>query len=143
MSAETNPEKPTEQDTLELFRSMAAVRSEAQARRLAYHESLTDLWELSKGLKNVELKITGRLHGRGNTTVYRDDPKSLVEGLHIRVISATVNTYEGHGEFIARHLPFIDIYGKIIEADETISAWLGVGDFGVNAEVIESHSVEV
>jgi hypothetical protein len=99
--------------------------------------------QLCKDLSDVELKISGRLHGRSNSAIYRDDPNSLVEGLHIRIQSARVVIYEGQGEHLTQHLPFIDINGKTIETGETINAWLGVGSFGVEAEVVETRSIEV
>lgn len=130
-------EKPSE-----VFDAIAAVRAEAQVRRAAYHESLDEMTELCERLEGVELLITGRLHGRGGTTVYKDDPKSQVERLHVRIGSARVNDYEGHGGLITQHTPYVDITAWTVEANELVCASLGVGDSGVTAEVVESQPVQ-
>lgn len=142
-TSENSPEESAIIDPLELFRSLAIVRGKAQTERLAYFESLGAMRQLCKDLSGVELKITGRLHARSNMATRYNDSNSLVEGLHIQIQTARVVVYEGMGEYLTQHLPFIDINGKTIETGETIGAWLGVGNFGVEAEVVGTRSVEV
>ena len=130
-------EKPSE-----VFDAIAALRRGAQAHREAYLQSVGEMNELCKQLRGVEVLITGRLHGIGGTTVNGDSPNSQVERLHVRIGSARVDTYEGHGELITRNTPFIDLTAWTVEANELVCARLGVGDFGVVAEVIESAPIQ-
>jgi hypothetical protein len=121
-----------------IFSAIAAVRGEAQAQREAYLESVREMQELCGQIRGVELLITGRLHGRGGTVVYRDDPLSVVEQLHVRVGSAQVNTYEGQGGLITKHLPFIAMTALTVEGNELICANLGIDEFGVSAEIVNT-----
>lgn len=125
----------TETDRIaSVFESIATLRTTAQDEKAVYEGTLGLLKEQCEQLKGVELLVTGRLHGRGGTIVYKDDPKSWVENMLVEVTSASVNTYEGHGGLVAQHQPFIEFYGRSVEGDEMVGAWIGVGEFGVTVE---------
>lgn len=126
----------------EVFDAIAAERKDAKAQREAYQKSVEGMGELCRQLRGVELLITGRLHGRGGTAVSPDDPKSQVERLHVRIGSAKVDTYEGHGDLLSQHTPFIDITAWTVEASELVCARLGVDNFGVTAEILESQPAQ-
>ncbi|MCA9334099.1 hypothetical protein KC963_03550 [Candidatus Saccharibacteria bacterium] len=114
-----------------VFDAIATLRTTAQDEKAAYEATLGLLREQCEQLKGVELLVTGRLQGRGATRVYKDDPRSWVEDMLVEVTSASVNTYEGHGGLVAQHQPFIEFYGRSVEGDELVGAWIGVGELGV------------
>lgn len=124
------------------FDKIEALRSKGLAERSAYQQTIADLHEQCTELRGVELSITGRLHGRGNTLIYKDNPRAWVSDIVVEVISASVCINEGHGELVAQHVPFIEVYGRTVEDSESISAWLGVGEFGVTAKVVEAQTVQ-
>lgn len=117
-----------------VFGNIATLRATAQSEKAVYDGTIGLLREQCEQLKGVELLVTGRLHGRGGTRVYKDDPQSWVENMLVEVTSASVNTYEGHGGLVAQHQPFIEFYGRSVEGDELVGAWIGVGEFGVTVE---------
>jgi hypothetical protein len=135
--AKSELEKPGE-----VFDAIAAVRKVAKAQRAAYNESVQTMSELCSQLRGVDLLISGQIHGRGGTTVDKNDPRSKVDKLLVRVGSARVDTYEGHGDLITKNTPFIELTTWTVDADELICARLGVGEFGVTAEVVESAPVQ-
>jgi hypothetical protein len=148
--SQMNERLPIERSELEkpveVFDAIAALRRGAQAQREAYQESVREMDELCKELRGVEVFITGLLYGRSGTAVYRDDPASQVERLHVRIGSARVDTYEGHGSLITQNTPFIDITAWTVVGNELdsdlVCARLGVGEFGVTAEIVESRPVQ-
>ena len=117
-----------------VFDNISALRSTARSEKAVYEGTLSQLREQCEQLKGVELLITGLLQGRGGTRVYKDDPKSRVENMLVEVTSANVNSYEGQGGLVAQHQPFIEFYGRSVEGDELVGAWIGVGEFGVTFE---------
>ena len=126
----------------EVFNAIAALRVGAQAQRAAYRESVRGMGEFCGQLRGVEVFLSGRLEGRGGTRVHRDDPNSIAERLHVRISSAQVETYEGDGELITRNLPYIGLTAWTVEANELVVAYLGIGEFGVSAELAESSPIQ-
>ncbi len=127
----------------EVFNALATARHGAMRHREAYLSSVHEMNELCKSLRGVEVLLSGRIHGMGGTTVYAEDPRSQVERLHVRIGSAQVDTYEGYGELVTRNTPFIQLTAWTVEQNELIVARLGVGDFGVEAEIVESSPVQL
>ena len=141
--SERLPVKKSEYGTPgEVFDAIAAIRAGAKTQRAAYQESMLKMNEVCKQLRGVEVLLTGQLHGRGGTRVYADDPSSKAERLHVRIGSVRIEDSEAIGEGVTRHLPFIDLTAWTIEGNELICARLGVGEFGVSAELIESSPVQ-
>lgn len=126
----------------EVFDAIAALRVGAQAQRAAYRESIQGMNELCGQLRGVEVFLSGRLEGRGGTRVYRDDPNSVADRLHVRIGFARVETYEGDGGLITHNLPYINLTAWSVEANELVVAKLGIGEFGVSAELVESSPVQ-
>jgi len=126
--------QPESDRVASVFDTISALRTTAQSEKAAYDNTLSLLKEQCEQLKGVELQITGRLQGRGGTRVYKDDPKSWVENMLVEVTSTSVNSYEGQGGLVAQHQPFIEFYGRSVEGDESVGAWIGVGEFGVTVE---------
>lgn len=124
--------QPEPERVANVFDRISALRATAIAERAAYQGTIELLEEQCKQLKGVELLITGRLQGRGGTMVGKDDPRAWVENMLVEVQSARVNTYEGHGSLVAGHLPFIEFHGWTVSNNELVSAWMGVGKFGVS-----------
>jgi hypothetical protein len=142
--SESLPIKRSElENPAEVFVGIAGLRDQAKRHRAAYQETVKDMDQLCQQLRGVELLITGRVRGRNGTSLYRDDPRSQVERLHVRVGTARIETFESYGNLIARELPFINFFAWTIEGNESISAWLGFDDFGVTAEVVMIDLVQV
>ena len=116
-----------------VFEEITNARRIASREYATYLRTIDRLTALCEGLKGVELLITGRLHGRGGTRVYEDDPRSLVENLLIEVSSARVNTYGVSGGSLPGDRPFIELVGWTEDRDLLV-AWLDVEKFGVTAK---------
>jgi hypothetical protein len=126
------------ENPLEVFTSIADTRETAQQRRAAYLESITTMGALCKQLRGVEVLLSGRIEGRSGARVRQDSPEATVDKLHVRIGDAKVETYESHGSHMDRFVPYISINAWSVEAGELICAQLGVGDFGVSVELIET-----
>lgn len=126
--------QPESERVANVFDRISTLCTTAQREMTAYESTLGLLEEQCEQLKGVELLITGRLYGRGGTRVYEDDPQSWVEKVLVEVTSVNVKTFETHGGVMAQHLPFIEFYGRTVEGNELMGAWIGVGDFGVTVE---------
>jgi hypothetical protein len=134
--------QPLPMSAEDVFAALREHRVVAQRNRAAYHEEVHEMQTLCKQLHGVELRITGRIHGRNGTAVYSDDPQSVVEDLPVRVGSARVETYEGHYGKEQDNLPFIELVARTIETNEMVCARLGVNDAGVTAELIQTQPIE-
>ena len=122
--------QPEVERVTSVFDKISDLRSAAQREKAVYDGTLGLLKEQCEQLKGVELLVTGRLQGRGGIRVYKDDPRSWVENMLVEVRSASVNTHEGPSSL----QPFIEFYGRSVEGDELVGAWIGVGEFGVTVE---------
>lgn len=115
-----------------VFDKISTLQDIVKTEFAAYQKTLGQLKEQCQQLTGVELMITGLLYGRGGTRVYKDNPDAWVEDMLVEVSSASVNTDSTQGSLIAKHQPFIEIYGRTVDGDEQVSAWLDVGEFGVS-----------
>jgi hypothetical protein len=135
-------ENPEPQKLAEVFESLSTLRGTAQEERADYLRTVRAMGEECVKLRDAVLDISGTLHGRGGTTVYSGEPGAQVEGLLVRVGSARVVTHEGIIGFPKEHLPVVDITAWTLENDEMVCAWLGNGEYGVTAALLETRPVQ-
>ncbi|MDB5180321.1 MAG: hypothetical protein JWO54_79 [Candidatus Saccharibacteria bacterium] len=126
--------QPESDRVASVFEEISDLRTTAKSEKAVLEHTYELLKEQCEQLRGVELLITGRLFARGGTTVAKDNPESWVENILVEITSAKLSTNERYGNLITQHQPFIEFYGRSVENDEMVGAWIGVEQFGVSVK---------